>query len=258
MSDPVPPELCAAVRAQRGGWRLRNAPGCGWSLLGWVVTLAVAAVLQVVSLGVMLLPAAVGSRLSNPLVLIPVALLALAVGSGINIGGLKLGYAALRFPFRFHRLDLRLDDTPPRIVATGWARRSVIRFADLTGVFLRQYDSSVDLVLRAGNRTVVCPATVVGALYHADPQVLAGWLGEVLARWEVPVRHYRGWLMTVQPGWFTAAEAARLLSVPVDDLYRLADRHGIHANTELDPSLLDAYAVEEYGAGRRDSAETAD
>ena len=36
---------------------------------------------------------------------------------------------------------------------------------------------------------LIVAAAVIGPLRYADPALLAGWLGEVLAAWKVPVRH---------------------------------------------------------------------
>lgn len=59
-------------------------------------------------------------------------LLAFWLGMTITIGGLKLGWAALRLPFEFTRIDLHLNCRVPTVTVAGWVRRCVIRVEDLT------------------------------------------------------------------------------------------------------------------------------
>ncbi|GAA0918744.1 hypothetical protein [Virgisporangium aurantiacum] len=254
MSTRVPGPLRQAVRGRRGGWRLRNTPGGAWSpfvLLGWVATLIIAAALEITGFLVLLLPMTLLSF--NMLIVAAAMLLAFGLWMAISIGGLKLGWAALRFPFEFTRLDLQLNRRVPTITAAGWVRRRVVRVEDLTAVFVRQSDTDLELALRAGNQTVVVPAAVIGPLRYADPALLAGWLGEVLAAWEVPVRHYRGLIEpeVSRPTWLHVGRVAQLWQVPVDDVCQIADRHDIHMRTERGLPVLDTYAVEAVVDGPR-------
>lgn len=174
-------------------------------------------------------------------------LLAFWLGMTITIGGLKLGWAALRLPFEFTRIDLHLNCRVPTVTVAGWVRRCVIRVEDLTAVFVRQSDTGPELALRAGNRTVVLSAAAIGPLRYADPQLLSGWLGEVLAMWQVPVRHYRGVIGPAvgRSAWSHIAMVAQLWQVPEDQVCQIADRHNIHMRTRHDLPVLDTYAVEE-------------
>jgi hypothetical protein len=261
MSTAVPEPLRQAVRGRRGGWRLRNAPGGAWSpfvFLGWIATLVIAAALQLIGFVVLLLPITLLSSF-NMLIVAPAALLALGLSTAINIGGLKLGWAALRMPFQFTRIDLRLNCRVPTITVAGWVRRRVIRVEDLTAVYVRQSETGPELALRAGNRTIVLSTAAIGPLWYADPQLLSGWLGEVLAMWEVPVRHYRGVISPAasRSAWSHIAMVAQLWQVPMDEVYQIADRHNIHMRTIRNRPVLDTYAVEECTERVRPSADPA-
>ena len=230
MSTAVPEPLRRAVRGRRSGWRLRNAPGGAWSpfvFLGWVATLVIAAALELIGFVVLLLPVTLLSSF-NLLIVAAAMLLAFWLGMTITIGGLKLGWAALRLPFEFTRIDLHLNCRVPTVTVAGWVRRCVIRVEDLTAVFVRRSDTGPELALRAGNRTVVLSAAAIGPLRYADPQLLAGWLGEVLAMWQVPE----------------------------DQVCQIADRHNIHMRTRHDLPVLDTYAVEECAERVRPCADT--
>ena len=259
MPVQVPQALRSAVRARPDGWRLRNVPGGVWGLLlpvGWASVLVISAALQAVFLILVVLSQvpARHSLLFHVLAVLP----AFVIGAPAAVGGVKLGWAALRFPIGFHRLDFQLEVSPPRVVAAGLVRRSALRIADLTRVLVRQcdYNERLELVLRTRNWTIVCPATVVSPLFRADPKVLASWLGEVLAPWNVPVVHYHGVFrrQVVRDNWLYVGTVARLWGVPVDDVWRLADRYEIPTCNDV---FLDAYAVEEYAGRARGSAETA-
>jgi hypothetical protein len=76
----------------------------------------------------------------------------------------------------------------------GWVRGSAIEIADLSWVLVPQRRSGPELVLCAGDRTVVCPATVRSLLRRVDPRLLADWLGQALA----PPRSR---LATTTPPW---------------------------------------------------------
>jgi hypothetical protein len=250
MSVGAPQDLRPAVRRRRDGWRLRITPGGVWSplvVVVWVVALVLAAALQLVMLAALFVLVGVGET-HHQLAFVLVGVPALGLGALATAGGLKLGYAALAFVFRIQRLDFRLDAHPPRIVASGWLRRSVLLAPTLTGVLLREYDSHMEVVLRAGKRTIMCRSTVISPLDLVDLPTLAGWLGEILTPWEVPVRHYRGrWDWTViEAGWMPAGQVARLWSVSPDDVRRLADRYDIPVVIQHGQPLFDAYAVDEY------------
>lgn len=183
------------------------------------------------------------------LIMVPMILIA---GTGCGLGAHSLAVAAARFAVGFNRIDLQPATAPTRVVLTGWVRRSVVEVADLSRVIVRyrdnrmvEYDEPVlELVLRAGNTTLVCPA-VIGPLRQVDPQALADWLGEVLGPSEVPVCHHRvpSWY-SIRQAWLLADTVALIWQVPVADVPMLADCCGVHTNSEPHTRTFNAYDVE--------------
>lgn len=210
----VPSSLRAVVRARWFGWRVRVAPGVlaavvcvphlvGALVLGAAGMVAIGLIIPVGLTG--LLHVAFGEgieRLTGVGMLVASPLL-FFLGLFAIVGAATLVGVAEPFAVGFHRIDLRPATAPTRIVAAGWGRRSVIKVADLTRVIVRHRpaesarpgEPELELVLRAGKRTVVCSVLdvvpLLGLPRRADPQVLADWLGEVLRPQEVPVHLQR-------------------------------------------------------------------
>ena len=167
---------------------------------------------------------------------VPVLLMGIAV---------VLAIAAKHVAVGFRRVDIWPAAAPTRIVAAGWVRRSVIEVADLTGVIVRHRDPDLELVLRAGATTLVCPATVGGPLRRVEPRVLANWLADILTPSETPVCHHHATLpLPIGLMWLPANTVADLWQVPVADVPVLADRRGVHLNNGSHTTMFNAYDVE--------------
>lgn len=108
-------------------------------------------------------------------------------GGLVIYGAAHLAIGAVRFAHAFHRIEIR----PDRVVVAGWFRRTVVEIVDLREIMLREHRDSVEVVLRAGERLIVCPAALGSRLPRTDLSELAAWLGEILVPVEVPVRHCR-------------------------------------------------------------------
>lgn len=267
----VPSSLRAVVRARWFGWRVRVAPGGVRGVLAAVVcvpNLVVALVLGtagMVAIGLIipvgltgLLHVAFGEgieRLTGVGMLVASPLL-FFLGLFAIVGAATLVGVAEPFAVGFHRIDLRPATAPTRVVVTGWGRRSVIKIADLTRVIVRHrpadsarpYEPELELVLRAGKRTVVCPVLdvvpLLGLPRRADPQVLADWLSEVLRPQEVPVHLQRcPFSLQTSHAW-PVSLVASIWGVPETDVPALADRLGVHAAGEPDTLMFNAYDVE--------------
>lgn len=253
----VPRSPHAVIRVRRGGWRLRIAPASVLGPVGPVLGMVIAVVLGIVGMAVMeaagviaifwVLILFVGEDL-NPFALgavflmLPVLFLA---GLWMLIGARALLAAAKRGAVRFRRVDLRPAAAPTRVVAAGWFRRSVVEVGDLTRVIVRHRDPELELVLRAGNATLVCPARVGGPLRRVDPRVLADWLAEILTSSEIPVCHYHATLsLPIDQTWLPANAVATIWQVPLADVPMLADRCGVHTDNGSHTPLFNAYDVE--------------
>lgn len=254
VSTEVPRSLHAMVRVRRTGWRLRVARGDRFGILSplvWVVVtilcgvLGVAGVPAAVATVVTMLSAAFSDQV-HPLVAAALALstpfvaiagfywLVLWFAAAAETGQLSVG---------FRRLRIRLTE-PARIVVTGWPRRSAVRITDLDRAFVSQRQSELTLILRAGSRTILCPALLTGRLRQVEPVELASWLASALNPFDVPVRHY----LAVGPppaehAW-PADKVAVFWDVPVEDVPHLADRCGVHTHETGLSWRYNAYDVE--------------
>ncbi|HEX6356679.1 hypothetical protein [Actinophytocola sp.] len=212
-------------------------------VLGTMGVVVVEAVCAAAIFGVLV--AFVGENV-NPFAVVAVLLmlpLLLLVGCWLVIGARAMAVAARRVGF--HRVDIGPGAAPTRVVAAGWGRRSVIEVADLTRVIVRHREPNLELVLRAGKTTLVCPATVAGPLRRVDPRVLADWLGEVLAPSEVPVFHCTAALpFPVGDVWLPANTVAQIWRVPVAEIPTLVDRCGVHSDSGPQTPRFNAYDVE--------------
>jgi hypothetical protein len=252
----VPRSLRAVIRVRRGGWRLRIAPAGVLGLVVAVLGMVIAVVLGLV--GVAAMEAAgvvaifwviilfVGENL-NPFALGAVFLmlpLLFLVGLWMVLGARALLVASNHIAVGFQRVDIRPAAAPTRVVAAGWVRRSVIEVADLTRVIVRHRDPDLELVLRTGNATLVCPAKAGGPLRRVDPRVLADWLAEILTSSEVPVCHHHSTLaFPIGQTWLPASTVATIWQVPAADVPMLADRCGVHTDRSHTP-MFNAYDVE--------------
>jgi hypothetical protein len=119
-------------------------------------------------------------------------------------------------------------------VLAGWVRGSAIEIADLSWVLVPQRRSGPELVLCAGDRTVVCPATVRSPLRRVDPRLLADGLGQALAPAEVPVGHYHSSLepALARHGWLRAPTVARIWQVPAQNVPMVGARYEVHTAGE--------------------------
>jgi hypothetical protein len=269
----VPSSLHAVVQARWFGWRVHVAPSGVRGVLAAVVcvlNVVVALVLGVVgfaAFGLIILVGftgllivafgggasfdrltGVGLLVASPLLFF-VSLFAIA-------GAATLAGIAGPFAVGFHRIDLRPATAPTRVVVTGWGRRSVIKIADLTRVIVRHCpaesarpgEPELELVLRAGKRTIVCPVLdvvpLLGLPRRSDPQVLADWLGDVLRPREVPVHLQHGTFSLPTGHAWPASMAAAVWGVPETDVPVLADRLRVHTAGEPDTLMFNAYDVE--------------
>jgi hypothetical protein len=248
MSVEVPRSLRAVVRARRAGWRLRIAHVGG---LGVRVLMMVIAVVLVAA-GVVLIEIVCAAAIFGVIVafvgenVAPLGVIAFflmlpllfLVGLWMVVGARALLAVARRVAAGFRRVDIQ----PTRFVAAGRVR-SVVEVADLTRVIVRHREPEVELVLRAGATTLVCPATAAGPLRRVDPNVLADWLAEVLTPLEIPVCGYRATLpLPVDATWLPADTVADIWQVSVADVPVLADRCGVH--TASGQPMFNAYDVE--------------
>ncbi|MET0133135.1 MAG: hypothetical protein ABW215_06030 [Kibdelosporangium sp.] len=259
MSVEMPRSLRAVVRARRAGWRLRVAPANVLGVLGpvvWALVLVSAVVLATVGVVFGLSPIMtllLGDDLAEGiggLIMLPISLM---TGTACVLGARSLIRAAARFAVGFHRIDLRPATAPTRIVLTGWLHRSVVDVADISRVIVRYCESvpvsfgepALQLVVRTGHTTLVCPALVVGPLRSADPRMLAVWLGEVLGPLEIPVSHYRAThSLEVREAWLPADSVARVWWAPVEEVPALADHFGVYTKTEPNTRTFNVYDVE--------------
>jgi hypothetical protein len=239
----VPSSLRAVVRARRAGWRVCLAPGGAPGLLApvaWSLQMVLVVVLGAVGLAVAAAPfvafvRAVAARDASDAVGAVFVMIVMPIMGGlIGYGAVHLGRDPLRFAVAAHRVDIRPAAVPAQIVVGGWVRRLVIEIADLSWVLVRQGQSGIELVLCAGDRTVVCPATVRGPLRWVDPRLLADWLGQALAPAEVPVGHYRSALdpALARHGWLEAPVVARIWQVPAEDVPAVAARYEVRTTWE--------------------------
>jgi len=267
----VPSSLHAVVRARWFGWRVRVAPGgvrgvlaavvCVFNLVvtfvlsagglaafGLVIPVGLTGLLSVAFGGSIDRLTGVGLLVASPLVFF--------VGILVIVGAATLVGVAEPFAVGFHRIDLRPATAPTRVVVAGWGRRSAIEVADLTRVIVRHCpaesarpgEPELELVLRAGKRTVVCPVLnvvpLLGLPRRADPQVLADWLSEVLRPQEVPVHLQHGTYSLPTGHTWPASLVATVWGVPETDVPGLADRLRVHAAGEPDTLMFNADDVE--------------
>jgi hypothetical protein len=253
----APRSLRAVIRARRGGWRLRIAPAGVLGLVVPVLLAVIAVVLGAAALVVMevaiaaaifdVIIAFVGENV-NAFAVVAVFLmlpLVFIVGWLMGIGARALAAAAKHLAFGFQRVDIRPAAAPTRIEAAGWFHRSVVEVADLTSVIVRHRDPELEVVLRVGNATLVCPAMAGGPLRRVDPHVLADWLAEVLAPSEISVCHHHATLpLPIGQPWLPANTVAGIWQVPEEDVPMLADCCGVHTDSGSRSTLFNAYDVE--------------
>lgn len=245
----VPRSLRAVVRVRRAGWRVCLAPGGAVGLfapVAWSLVMVLVVVLGAVGLAVAAWPFVTFVRslaardASDAFGALMMTIIMPCVGGAIGYGAVCLGRGAWRFAVAVHRIDIRPAAVPARVVTAGWVRGSVIEIADLRWVLVRQRPSGPELVLRAGDRTVVCPATVRSPLRRVDPRLLADWLGQALAPAEVPVCHYHSALESAlaRHGWLGAPAVARIWQVPAQDVPAVAARFEVRtAREQGEPSF---------------------
>jgi hypothetical protein len=159
------------------------------------------------------------------------------LGLWVIYWAIRLAVTAIRSAVAFHRIDLPSATSPTRVVVSGWMRRRVVDLADLTWVMVRQRKQDLEIVLRTTGKTVVCPANFPTS---ADPQVLTMWLGEVLARSEIPVRHCDATWDGLLPPYMVA----RIWGVPESDVVMLATRCEVRTTQAHRGPIFDGYDVE--------------
>lgn len=220
----------------------------GFAAFGLVIPVGLTGLLSVVFGGSIDRLTGVGLLVASPLVFFAGLLMIAGAATLVGVAG--------PFVVGLHRADLRPATVPTRVVVAGWGRRSVIEVVDLTRVIVRHCpaestrpgEPELELVLRAGKRTIVCPVLdvvpVFGLLRRADPLVLADWLGEVLRSQEVPVHLQHGTFSLPTGHAWPASLAASIWGVPETDVPVLADRLRVHAAGEPDTLMFNAYDVE--------------
>jgi hypothetical protein len=244
----VPQSLHGAVLAHEGGWRLRvGLDGVGGVLrrVFWVLVMVIAVAMFVVGLaaGAMLwlLPDPSGHR--EAAIVLTVVLTG-PVGLFCIYWAVRLALVAVRSAVAFYRVDLGPAAMPTRIVFSGWMHRSVVEVAGVNRVMVRERPSRLDLVLRTGDRTVVCKINPTAAV---DPRALAGWLSEILAPVAVPVRYCDAtWDLydVSESGPLQPFLVARLWDVPERDFVTLATRCEVRTTVVGGCPMFDAHDVE--------------